>query len=184
MTSETTGYYPSPEQRAAFLEQLRVFLATMYPQGGYRTHRRLVERAKNRGHYGSLGQVARILVDAFIRHEQTNYVYLLRCNGPNEGLTREEARMVVADEVADITAIWRRGSAETDAGYVQLRDQLRRQRPEGRPDIATIASENEAVADYLGERRRLQRAAKREARAAAVSEATAMPGAEESADEA
>lgn len=143
---------PTPEQREAFLDQLRTYLAAMYPSAGYRTRRRLLRRARNKGHYGRLGEVAGILVSNYVRHECTDYERLLRINGGNEGLTREEARMVVAQEVEDMANRWRQGSAETDEGYVQLRRQFReRRRKKGKrkDNAGVIATQNAALAEYL-----------------------------------
>ncbi|MDQ0510627.1 DUF2293 domain-containing protein [Ancylobacter amanitiformis] len=165
---------PTPEQRAAFLEQLRTYLTAMYPRCGYRVRRRLIERARNRGYYGRLGEVAGILANTFIRHECTDYDHLLRINGGGEGLTREEARMVVAQEVADIADMWRRGSAEGDAGYVELRQRFtRRRQKKGRRqrNAGFIATENEAMATYLKgwlERREQERKLAREAQEASL----------------
>jgi hypothetical protein len=47
-------------------------------------------------------------VDAFIRHRLTDYDRLLKV----PGLTREEARMLVAEEVRDTQAAWRRPPEE------------------------------------------------------------------------
>lgn len=143
---------PTPEQREAFLDHLRIYLAAMYPSASYRTRRRLIRRARNRGHYGRLGEVAGILVSNYVRHELTDYDRLLRINGAGEGLTREEARLVVAQEVEDMANHWRQGSAETDEGYLQLRRLLRekrRKKGKRKDNAGVIGTQNAALAEYL-----------------------------------
>lgn len=87
-----------------------------------------------------------------IRHEMTDYDRLLRINGRGHGLTREEARQVVAAEVEELTAAWREGAAEDDPAYVEFRRGIARQRKKkGRrkDNPGVIANENAAVAAFL-----------------------------------
>ncbi|MFK8253272.1 DUF2293 domain-containing protein [Ancylobacter terrae] len=144
---------PTPEERERFLRQLSVYIAAMYPGCPHRWRRRLVRRARERGHYGRLGEIAGVLVTSSIRHEATDYDRLLRINGPGDGLTREEARLVVEAEVADTVADWRRRSAEHDGGYIAVRRQFRRAWRKGRkkPRPGLTAVENAALAEYLAE---------------------------------
>lgn len=82
----------------------------------------------------------------------TDYDWLLRVNG-EEGLTREEARIVIDPEVTDMVARWRQGSAETDEGYIAVRRQFRKTWHKGRkkPRPVVTANENAASAAYLKE---------------------------------
>lgn len=124
----------------------------MYPSAGDKTRRQLLRRARTRLHFGRLGEVAGILVSNHVRHEHTQYEQLMRINAAGEGLTRPQARKAVALEVEDIAASWRRGSAEDDEGYIELRKQLslrRRKKGKRKNNPGIIANENEAVAAYL-----------------------------------
>ncbi|MDF2809231.1 MAG: hypothetical protein K0S56_262 [Microvirga sp.] len=144
---------PSTEERERFLAQLSIYLAAMYPGCPPRWRKRLVRRARERGHYGRLGEIAGVLVTNSIRHEATDYERLMRVNGPREGLTREEARLVVRVDVADAVAEWQRGSPEKDGGYREVRKRFgkawRRGRKKPRPMVT--ANENAALAAYLAE---------------------------------
>lgn len=143
---------PTPEERERFLEQLGIYLTAMYPGCPPRWRTQLVERARKRGHYGRLGEVAGVLATNSIRHRSTDYERLLGINGGREGLTRDEARQVVKDEVADMLAEWQRGSAETDEGYIAVRRAFRKgwqKRGRKKPRPVLTARENEAIAEYL-----------------------------------
>ncbi|WP_246191252.1 DUF2293 domain-containing protein [Aureimonas leprariae] len=112
----------------------------------------MVERVRRGGHFGRLGEIAGLLVDTMIRHEMTDYDRLLRINGSGHGLTREEARMVVAAEVRDTAAAWRQGSPEADQAYAEFRRAVakRRQKTGRRKDNpGVIANENADVATFL-----------------------------------
>jgi hypothetical protein len=88
----------------------------------------LMARAKSKGHYGRLSVVAGILTTNHIRHELTDYDRLLNINGRRQGLTRDEARLVVAAEVRDVFDSWRHGSAQTDRGLRRITKQFKRYR--------------------------------------------------------
>ncbi|WP_245415043.1 DUF2293 domain-containing protein [Aureimonas flava] len=144
----------SADDQAAFLDQLGIYLAALYPRCPEAWRWRLVERARKRGHYGRLGEIAGILVDTSVRHEATDYDRLFKVNGRGGGLTREEARMVVAAEVQDTVEAWRLGSVETDASYAEmLRDIRRRRQKKGRRrnNFGVIGHESAAIADHLRE---------------------------------
>lgn len=143
---------PSVEDRTLFVEELSIFLAAMYPGCPEAWRAGLIERAATRGHFGRLGEIAGILTDTSARHQATDYDALQRINGRGEGLTREEARMVVADEVRDVVEGWRQGSAEEDTGYRELRKTLRRKRMKKgsrKNNLGVVAHENAVVASYL-----------------------------------
>lgn len=143
---------PSPEERERFLEQLGVYLAAMYPGCPPRWRKQLVEQARKRGHYGRLGEIAGVLAANSIRHRGTDYERLLGINGGREGLTRDEARQVVREDVADMLAEWQQGSAEADEGYIAVRRAFRKgwqKRGRKKPRPVLTARENEAVAEYL-----------------------------------
>lgn len=124
----------------------------MYPGCGRDRRRKLIRKARDKGHYGRLGEVADTLVTSHVRHAMTDYDWLLRVNG-EEGLTREEARMVIHAEVTDILARWQAGSAEKDGGYIAVRRQFRKVWRQGRkkPRPVVTARENAAIAAYLKE---------------------------------
>ena len=149
-------------QRAIFLSQLDIYLRAMYPRCPPEMRNELVARAKRKGHYGRLGVVAGILTDNHIRHELTAYEWLLNINGHRKGLTREEARLVVAADVRDIVDWWRLGSAQMDRGLRRVTKQFKRRRRTLKQRSQTLTEdeaklaedqllreENAALTDYL-----------------------------------
>ncbi|WP_418294741.1 DUF2293 domain-containing protein [Microvirga ossetica] len=124
----------------------------------------LLARAKRKGHYGRLSVIAGILTTNHIRHELTDYEWLMNFNGPWQSLTRDEARLVVAAEVRDISDEWRNGSAQSDRGLRRITKQFVRRRRDFKRLCQTLSAdaakfaedqlireENAALTDYLGQ---------------------------------
>lgn len=165
-TSET-GSPPqaalSPKaQRAIFLSQLDIYLQAMYPRCPPEMRHELLARAKRKGHYGRLSVIAGILTTNHIRHELTDYEWLMNINGPRQGLTRDEARLVVAAEVRDIFDEWRHGSAQSDRGLRRITKQFKLRRRNFKKSCKALSveetrsaedqlirEENAALTDYL-----------------------------------
>jgi hypothetical protein len=97
-----------------------------------------------------------------IRHELTDYEWLMNINGPGQGLTRDEARLVVAAEVRDIFDEWRDESAQSDRGLRRITRQFVRSRKDFKRMCQALSSEeaksaedqlireeNAALTDYL-----------------------------------
>jgi hypothetical protein len=134
----------------------------MYPRCPPEMRNELLARAKRKGHYGRLSVIAGILTTNHIRHELTDYEWLLNINGCRKGLTREEARLVVAADVRDIVDSWRHGSAQTDRGLRRVTKQFKRRRRSLKQRSQTLTEEesksaedqllreeNAALTDYL-----------------------------------
>ncbi len=149
----------SRDDQDTFLAQLQVYFEAMYPGCPELRRCSLVERARCKGHFGRLGAVCALLATNSARHDLTDYERLLKVNG-YEGLTREEARLVVAKEVDDHLDQWRR-SAARDPALRKLRWRLRKRRralrlTEGTPQKvdaaamrALVLKENEAITRCL-----------------------------------
>ncbi|EIM28024.1 hypothetical protein MicloDRAFT_00046010 [Microvirga lotononidis] len=115
-------------QRAAFLSQLDIYLRAMYPRCPPEMRNDLLMRAKRKGHFGRLGMIAGILATNHIRHELTDYEKLLNVNGLRQGLTRNEARLIVAAEVHEAWNWWRHGSAQSDPELSRITRDFKRRR--------------------------------------------------------
>jgi hypothetical protein len=149
-------------QRTVFLSQLDIYLRAMYPRCPPEMRNELLARAKRKGHYGRLSVVAGILTDNHVRHELTAYEWLLNINGRRKGLTREEARLVVAADVREVVDGWRHGSAQMDHGLRRVTNQFKCRRRTLRQRSQTLTEdeaksaadqllreENAALTDYL-----------------------------------
>ena len=67
---------------------------------------RIAKRSWDRA---TLGKVVGIVITNYVRHELTDYERLLRA----PGIAREEARMLVHKNVADVLATWSVGPAQS-----------------------------------------------------------------------
>jgi hypothetical protein len=142
--------------RSEFLAQLDVYLQAMYPGCPESLHKLIVNYVRSKSRFGRLAEISAIAATIVVRHNLTDYDRLLRM-----GLTREEARLVVKDEIQETLSIWKRNSAERDPSLARLRHHYRKQRELNRrtPNLskrqlkaattALICEENSAVASCL-----------------------------------
>ncbi len=72
--------------------------------------------AKRSWERATLGKVVGIVITNYVRHELTDYERLLRV----PGMTREEARMLVHKNVADVLATWTVGPPPLPAVGAEL----------------------------------------------------------------
>lgn len=91
--------------RIDILEALR-HLREFHPGMPVEHAARVAENIAGRSWHGlTLGNIVGIAVTCYARHELTDYERLLRV----PGMTREEARMLVADDLQDVLGGWRMG---------------------------------------------------------------------------
>ncbi|MBZ6079090.1 DUF2293 domain-containing protein [Microvirga puerhi] len=128
-----------------FAEQLRIYLRAMYPGCPSNARRKIVRRARDRSHFGRLSEKASFLTTNFARHARTDYERLMRLHS----LTREEARIVVSNEVMDIVDKWRKGAPVDHPGLEEIRGRFRNKRKIRQFDQNLIAEENTALAEWM-----------------------------------
>jgi hypothetical protein len=128
----------------------------MYPGCPESLHKLIVNYVRSKSRFGRLAEISAIAATIVVRHNLTDYDRLLRM-----GLTREEARLVVKDEIQETLSIWKRNSAERDPSLARLRHHYRKQRELNRrtPNLskrqlkaattALICEENSALASCL-----------------------------------
>jgi hypothetical protein len=139
-----------------FLAQLEIYLRVMYPGCPDPMHELILDYVRSKSRFGRLAEISAIAATIVVRHNLTDYDMLLQM-----GLTREEARLLVKDEIQETLSNWRRDSAERDPSLVRVRHHYRKQRELQRHTLtlskrqlkaattALICEENAALADCL-----------------------------------
>ena len=129
-------------------EDASIFLQSMYPACPAKVRRKMLKRFDRSVRRGRIGKVVGIVVSNWVRHQRTAYEALIR--GPRwRQMPREQARMLVAEELEAVVRGFREGAADTDAGYLAIKNAFQTRRMlEGKLPAIT-ETENAAITAYL-----------------------------------